>query len=283
MKSENENELVRFLMSDKIRPYVQGISAVVLLAAALWIALTGMRGNKQRQLQEGWQAYMTAAAEQDMESLRGLGGRFPKTEAAAWGMQSAGDIALATGSRNMYFDRAAAIELLKRAREDYESAGNMATTELLKQRSLLGLAQAQEALNEFDDAVATYEKVVTRWPDSSLAQTSKERIAFLNHPDTTAFYNWFMEQQPVVPQPNPLGGSSIRPPSPYADLPADPELQLPDVSVLDETRAGVPQAPEAGGSAEANSPAAEISEDAAVLDASEDRPPSTDSNTDGSE
>ncbi len=235
-----------------------------------------MRGNKQRQMQEGWQAYLDAASQRDMEGLRGVAALYPRSEAGAWGFQSAGDLALATGSRSMFFDRGEAIELLKQARDDYESASNMATSDFLKQRSLLGLAQTQEALNEFDTAFETYEKLIKTWPESSLAETSRERLAFLNNPSTKEFYDWFMAQQPIVPQPNPLGGSNVRPPSPYADLPTDPDLQLPNMSDLENERAAALQAPETSSSSEAADPAAEITDESSILDVLDDDPSAED-------
>ncbi|MEM7313908.1 MAG: hypothetical protein AAF497_12225 [Planctomycetota bacterium] len=242
MKTERRHELQENVLADwlgkqivLLKPYSTAIVAGFLIAAVLWFAVAQMGVNRSKNVSKSWDAYFEAAAVSDPENLREIAAQYPRTEAGAWARQSAGDLALATGSQNMFIDREKAKELLEEALDDYSAANSMATSDLLRQRSLLGIAQSNEALNNFEAAESAYDRVISGWPNSSIAKSSAKRLAFLKKPSTKEFYDWFMQQKPVVPQ-IPLGntgGGSIKPPSVYDDLPSNPALELPSENALE--------------------------------------------------
>ena len=240
MKTERRQELQQNELADWIgmqgevlKPYSKAIVGGFLLTAALIFAFTSMRKNQAAREAASWDAYFQTASEADIVGLREHSETYRDTEAGAWALQSAGDIGLATGSRFMFTDRGEAIEYLKNAEEDFQSAYNMAKTPMLRQRALMGLAQSQESLNKFDDASSSYEKLIGDFPDSPLVPAAEENLALLQKPSTKQFYDWFFAQKPARAQtPDPLGGLGIKPPSPYGDLPSDPATSLPNDSLL---------------------------------------------------
>ena len=135
----------------------------------------------------------------------------------------------------MYSDRAEARERLLAAKEDYQRAQERAADDMLRQRALMGLAQAHEGLNELPEAEAVYSQVISQWPESSIAKLASDRLAVVTDPETQQFYDWFMEQK-IEPPENPLGDLQLDKPSVYDDLPSDPELAIPDADALDDQR-----------------------------------------------
>ena len=234
-----QNALVELLgtQGSAIKPYLKAIIGGFLLAIALIFAFNSMRANQKKRLTSGWNEYFQAVSEVDIEGLREISENYRDTEAGAWALQSAGDIGLATGSRMMFSDRVSGLEFLQSAKEDYQSAFNMAKSDMLKERSLIGLAQSQESLNEFEDAAGSYKKLIKSYPESPLADSAKEYLAQLEKPSTKEFYDWFFAQNPVPRGPGgnplaPVGGMGIKPPSAYGDLPSDPTTSLPSDSLL---------------------------------------------------
>ena len=242
MKTERRHELQENVLADwlgkqivQLKPYSTAIVAGFLITAVLWFAVAQMGANRKQNVSESWDAYFQAAAVSDPDELRRIADKYPRTEAGAWARQSAGDVSLATGSRNMFIDREKANEYLSESLEDFTAANSMASTDLLKQRSLLGIAQANEALNKFDGAESAYNQLIRSWPNTSVAKTSEKRLAFLKKSSTKEFYDWFWDQKPIVPK-IPMGNGdtgSIKPPSLYDDLPSNPALELPSEDSLE--------------------------------------------------
>lgn len=251
MKAE-ENELVQLAnkYAGGVKPHAKKIVGVAIVVAVGLLALLFMRQRNQTAAQQSWTSYFAAAAQNDLEGLYDVANRYPRTNAGAWAMQSAGDINLATGTVNMYSDRAEARERLLAAKEDYQKAEQRASDDMLRQRARMGLAQAHEALNELDEAKAVYNRVISQWPDSAIAGLASDRLAVLTNPETSKFYDWFMAQK-VEPPKNPLGDLQLD----NAEALDDQRnfMQPPDEGLeVEETE--VPDAPDA---AELDEPAAE--------------------------
>jgi len=240
MKTERRHELQKNDLADWLEKQAKNIGplAKILVAAllaffAIYFISGILRSRAKASAASSWDEFRAAASESDILGLREVAANYPGTEAAGWGLQTAGDLSLATGSMAMYGNRDVAMERLKEAREDFEGAQQVAKNALLKQRSLLGLAQANEALNDFDAAEQCYNKVISNWPDTAVAESAQSRLTFIKQPSTREFYDWFVKQEIDLPPPiPPLGGGSIRPPSVYGDLPSNPGLKLPGADDL---------------------------------------------------
>ena len=159
MKTERRHELQNndlVALAEKyagdVKPHAKKIVGVAIVVAVGLVAMMLMRSRGQSAAENGWTSYFTAVSQSDLEGLLEIARKYPRTPAGAWAMQSAGDINLATGSVNLYQDREEAMERFEKAKENYTKATERASDDLLKQRSLMGLAQTHEALNEFDEA-----------------------------------------------------------------------------------------------------------------------------------
>lgn len=233
-KNLQKNELADWL-GEAVKnagPIAMYGGAALLLLLAGYFVMKAAGARKSAAAARSWAVYRSAATVQDIEGLRDLEVEFPGTQAAAWGRQSAGDVNFATGSTFMYSDREVALKRLKEAREDFQAASKMAKSDLLKQRSLIGLAQTQEALNDFDGAQESYDRVIKDWPDGTASKIAEERLAFLKRPSTGEFYDWFFQQSVETPPPVPPLGGNIKKPSVYGDLPSNPGLELPGLGEL---------------------------------------------------
>ena len=99
MKTDRRHELQTNELADwlgehakQYLPYAKtGIGIAVLIIAALF-AFNIMRGQKEGRRVGSWNEYFTASELADLEGLREIAQRYKGTEAAAWALQSAGDI-----------------------------------------------------------------------------------------------------------------------------------------------------------------------------------------------
>ena len=218
MKTERRHELETNELSDwltkflnDIKPYSKLITAVaVLLAVGIFLFSFGAaQRRKSRGLAwaDLFAIQVNAANTFDpqakldyVDRLVDLADREKGSPVGAWALQYAGDISLALGSEMMWQDRAEAVQRFQAAVGNYESALTRANHDVLRQRALMGLAQANEALNDFSAAESNYQTIIERWPDTSVATSAGERIALLKQASTQEFYDWFLKQQPPKPQ-----------------------------------------------------------------------------------
>jgi tetratricopeptide (TPR) repeat protein len=249
MKSERRhelqnNDLVAFAekYADDVKPHAKKIVGIAIVVAVGLLAMMLMRSRGASAAKSGWTNYFAAVNQSDLEGLYEVAKKYPRSAAGAWALQSAGDINLATGTVDMYSDRERAKERFTKALENYSSAGKRVSDELLQQRSLMGLAQTHEALNEFDKAEGCYNSVMKKWPDTSVSKLAGQRLAVLKNPETKEFYDWFLAQE-VTPPADPLEGMGLKAPSIYDDLPGDPSLTAPSADALQGERNNI-QPPE---------------------------------------
>ncbi len=256
MKSERRHELesneLAEMLSEKAvewAPYFKYFvaGAVVLVVASVAIAVK--RGQDEGRTEAAWAEYFAASEMSDVEGLREIADRFSGTEAAAWAMQSLGDIQVATGSNDLFFDKESARKRLEDAKQAFTEAIRRTGETSLEQRAHMGLAQAYEALNQLDDAKAEYDTVINGWPDTALAQAALDRRTVLEDPETVQFSDWFAKYEP--PKKDAIdsvmeGGAGIRPPTASDDLPDVPELSLPTVDALEQPKGMDLDAPQSG-------------------------------------
>ena len=140
----------------------------------------------------------------------------------AWALQSAGDINLALGTNLLWRDRDDARAKFRLALDNYDGALSASEYDMLRQRSLQGLAQANEALNQLADAEDNYQQIIDKWPGTALARTAGKRLAFLQRPSTREFYDWFVRQKPP-PLASGTPGQRL-----FDELPNSPNLTLPN-------------------------------------------------------
>ena len=146
---------------------------------------------------------------------------------AGWAQYSAAQAKLIEGSNALYTARDTARESLNEAVTAFAKAVDLTKDQpLLQKRSLYGLGQAHESLNDLTNAKEKYQQIVDQWPDSAIAKQAKEQIEKLNDPSAKEFYDWFFAQTPPAPQ----GDAGLNMPS--MSLPSSPDFAMPDPNLL---------------------------------------------------
>ncbi len=208
--------------SHLIGPYAKVLLGVALLAGAIGLGIGYVTSKRTESEQAAWTAYYDAVDTGDMAKLADVMTNHPSSVAAKWAALSSGDVRLGTGLRELFNDRDKAKTELTAAREAYDSTLKIAAGDaMLDPRARFGLAQSLEALGELDQAKETYNQIVSRWGDTSIANLAKNRLDQLARPQTQQWYTWFAEQKPVK---RPLDDPSL-----FQDLPNLPEK--PDLNV----------------------------------------------------
>ena len=250
MKTERRHELQTNWLADQlgtktkqIRPYIKLIVGVLVLsvAAIVLLSIGSVQRNKAREL--AWKDLFALQVNANNSfdpltrsdyagQLVDLSKKHAGSPVGAWALQSAGDINLALGSDLLWRDRDDARAKFNLALENYNGALSASDHDMLRQRALQGVAQANEALNQPAEAEGTYQQIIDKWPDTAVAKSAAKRLAFLQRPSTGEFYDWFVRQEPVPP---PLT-SGIPGQSLLDELPNSPGLSLPNADDL--TRPG---------------------------------------------
>ena len=275
MKTERKHELEVNELSDwmatfanDIKPYIKLITAaVVLLSVAIFLFSFGA-AQRKRNLGLAWtdlfalQVDANTSIDPDARSdyvdrLVELADREEGSPVSAWAMQYAGDISLALGSDKLWENRAEATDRFREAVENYDKALARADHDILKQRALMGLAQANEAIDDFAAAEASYQSIIDRWPDSAVAKSAADRLAFLQQNSTREFYDWFLKQDPPEPQLPATGPATPQSSDPFSIGPpqSSDATAAPDgaASGFEDFKAGIDkaletnQSPESGG------------------------------------
>lgn len=218
MKTERKEELETNELEDwlttflnDMKPYAKLIAAIGVLAAVTIFLLSFGAAQRKKNRGLAWtdlfsiQVNANSAFDPEQKSefvkqLVELADREKGTPVGAWALQYAGDISLALGSDKLWEDRDEANSRFKEAATSYQSALDTADHEMLRQRALLGLAQANEAMKDFSAAESNYQNILSEWPDSTIAESASSRLAFLQQPSTKEFYDWFLAQDPPAPQ-----------------------------------------------------------------------------------
>jgi tetratricopeptide (TPR) repeat protein len=232
------NELVQLLTQyhTQVKPYLGWMLAVVGFVLLVWLAFSWMGFSRGRQLRAGWSEYVHASKAGDVDGLRQVAARFPRTPAATRSLYMSATIGLHRGANRLLLDRAEGLELLDQARKDFEAALAAPHQDAnLQAQTLLGLAQVFEATNELDKAQEQYQRVLDSHPDTSFALVAKRRLDFLNLADTAAFSDWFSKQKVELPPPAATSGLSPQIPSVHDDLPISSDLLLPDANALERS------------------------------------------------
>jgi hypothetical protein len=192
-----------------------------------------------------WSDYLAAFRSEDADALEEVAKLHGGTTAALWARQSAGDIKLAMGSRQLFVDRDEAEDALKDAEEHFLAVENDATGHAeLVQRARYGLAQVYESLSKLDKAREYYDEVARSAPESSLGKSAKRRSDRLADKSVQRWYNWFERQEPSPPAMPPGGvGAGPKVSSDLDTLPERPDISFPGSEISKELQEIDPDVP----------------------------------------
>lgn len=228
MKTERRHALETNILADwlghkidAIRPYRHAITATVVGVIVVLSLLAVLRQRSAARQARLWDRYYAAIEEYNRtgssDMLRDVASADDSAAAALMSRLNLADIHLEKGINELFTDRTVARSELNAALEDYTHVQTHGRVAMLRERALLGMARANESLNNLDQARHQYREVVTRWPDSPSAKEAQRRLSDLDRMATRQFYDWFALQNPQ----SPLSGMPGHPGMP-------PSSQLPD-------------------------------------------------------
>lgn len=238
MKTERRHELQTNELADwighqfeHVKPHGKTILAASILGTAVVCVAFILLKDRETARESAWIEFNVAYGARDSAALAEVANRHPGTQVALLARQAQADLDLGRGISSLYSNRDDALFALSDARRAYTEviAGSMSFPEI-QRHALFGMAQAQEASSNLDEAKNYYEQVATRYPDSSMGREAEARLDALKNPETAKWYAWFSKQKPKPSSPLSGGGANI--PGLQGNL-----LDLPD-------RPDLPPAPE---------------------------------------
>ncbi len=220
MKSERRHELEKNELADRLATGIESTRsflpvalaglAVLAVAAIVW----GLYSNySKQQASVAWTDFYFNLTGGDADSFVDLADDHPKSAAAGWARQVAGDNYLQRGITELYRNKAAGQELLEKAIKAFEEVDKSTTNSELRSKAALGLAQAHESLGETDKAASYYQQVAKSAVQPGLIMEANQRLSFLASDSGKEFYAWFKTQDPKPDAPISLPSDMLVPPT----------------------------------------------------------------------
>ena len=178
---------------------ILGILIAVAIVATVASVLSRQSGKKQR---AAWDAYYLAMSpglerwpldtnelQELAKNLDGIAGKQTGSTASPWTQLALADADAALGTEMLFKDREKGRQRLEEAVTRYQSLEDLEVNEMIRIRTLLGLARAYESLGRLNEAKGAYQELEQH---DMFANFSRARIAALNRPDIEQFYGWFV-------------------------------------------------------------------------------------------
>jgi tetratricopeptide (TPR) repeat protein len=224
-----ENDLAGTTMElvDRIRPHLRSLLVAIGLlfgGLAAWTLVTSQQAAGRAQ---SWEACLAALTSGDGNRLAEVIRQHPDTPAAGWAQLVLADSALQQGCDLLFTDRVQGTARLEDAVGRYRQMLAARPTGMLAERAVFGLAKANEALGNLEEARRGYEAVIADHPGGASASLAEGRVAALSREATRQWYDWFAAQKP---QPAAAAGApATTPESPSSDAapPASAEPAAP--------------------------------------------------------
>jgi hypothetical protein len=223
------NDLADWIASsiESVRPYSKMLAAGLVAVAVLGLAYWYLAQESQKKQAQAWTEYYNARATGDADALTKLLAENEGTPVALWARLYIADSQLLNGIEGLFRDRAAAVERLRRAADNYRVIRDTSTDPVLTERAMLGLARAYEALpDKLADAQLEYQALLDRNPQGIFAAQARARGAELERVPVREFHDWFAAQEikpPAAPQ-----SPDIKPTFDAEGLPDRSDFSLPD-------------------------------------------------------
>ncbi|MEX2309769.1 MAG: hypothetical protein WD738_19505 [Pirellulales bacterium] len=210
---------------ERLRPYAATAAGVIVAIVVVMFIWSYVSGSSSARQGAAWDAYHrgVAAVPPNLDQLRRSAEEYPGTQ-----MQLLADVTWADGqvwmaARDYIYNRAAAMEAMRRATSAYQGILQTSNDERLTSRAQLGLARIFEMQNELDKAREEYLKVKGGYEE--FAKQQAERLA---KPAAQETYAWLATVE--APRPKaPLGPGTPgqRPEFSAGDIPLPGEAPEP--------------------------------------------------------
>lgn len=224
MKSERRHELERNELADRLGSGIQTVQPMLpIVLGAIAILIVGSIGwglyssNAQKQEGNAWTEYYFNLTGADADTFLDVADAFPKSAAAGWARQTAGDSYLERGIEAIYRNRSEGEDLIEQAIAAFEEVENSPNDEL-RSKALFGLANAHETLGHVEEATKYYQQFIGTDSPPKLLSTANERLAFLNSEEGKEFYAWFGTLDPKPDAPISLPSDFQFPPTGPGDM-----------------------------------------------------------------
>jgi hypothetical protein len=204
MKTERRHELQTNQLADwighrfeHVKTHGKTIVAAAILGAAVIIAAAVILKDREAAQSAAWTEFHIGLAANDTAILADVAKQHPGTAVALWAKQAEADMDLTRGIDALFINREDAMLALSDARKRYGEviAGAGSIPELM-QKALFGMAKAQEASTNLDEAKNYYKQVADKFPDTPIAKEAAKRLTALNDSETVKWYSWFGRQKP---------------------------------------------------------------------------------------
>jgi predicted negative regulator of RcsB-dependent stress response len=202
---------------DRIRPHLRTILAAVGLLFAGLAAWTVIAAQQAAAKARSWESCIAAISSGDAAGLETVLRQYGDSPAAGWAQLELANAALAEGCDLLFTDRARGLTRLEDAVGRFRQLLASRPTGMLAERTVFGLAKANEALGNLDEARKGYEAVIADHPGSAAAQLAAARVAAVSREATRQWYDWFAAQKPAPPAAPAAGGQAATPDAPSAD------------------------------------------------------------------
>lgn len=214
-----ENDLAGSTLQlvDRIRPHLRTIVTAIGLLFAGLAAWTLIASQQAAAKARSWETCIAALSGGDAAGLEAVVRQHADTPAAGWAQIVLADSALAQGCELLFTDRTRGLERLEDAVGRYRQLLAARPTGMLAERTVFGLAKANEALGNLDDARKGYEAVIADHPGSAAASLAASRVAAVSRDATRQWYDWFAAQKSAPPAAPAEGGKAASPDAPSTD------------------------------------------------------------------
>lgn len=203
---------------DRIRPYLRPLLGVIALAFVGLTAWTLISAQQTATTARSWEECLDAVSSGDAEKLSAVIRRHPDTAAASWAQLLLADAAASQGCDRLFTDRPQGVARLEEAIGRYRQLLAARPTGMLAERAVFGLAKANEAIGNLEEARRGYEAVIADHPGGAAASLAAAHLEIVSREATRQWYDWFAAWKPAPP------AAADSPPA------ATPEAPAPDAS-----------------------------------------------------
>src|SRR5690606_19905168 len=134
------------------------------------------RSRVEKKRVASWSSLSAAMETGDPKEFAKVAENYPESEAAMWGLVQAGYGLIREAIRMDGVDKAGAQAAYKQARDTFEKTVELTSSPMIRQRAMLGLAQAHQGMGDFDAAESVYSDFVKQWAGTEMAEIAKERL-----------------------------------------------------------------------------------------------------------
>lgn len=215
--AENDLAGTTLELVDRIRPHLRSLVVATGLLFGGLAAWTLISAQQVAGRAQSWESCLAALSSGDGSRLAEVIRQHPETPAAGWAQLVLADSALQQGCDLLFTDRVQGTGRLEDAAGRYRQMLSARPTGMLAERAVFGLAKANEALGNLEEARRGYEAVMADHPGGAAAALAAGRVAALSRESTRQWYDWFAAQKPP---PAAAGPAATTPESPPSDAAA---------------------------------------------------------------